>query len=172
MDALAAINRRRCTRRFSGRVPEDGLIRTLLEAAIRAPSAGNLQPWHFYVVRDAAIRRRLSAAALSQAHVAAAPVVIAVCADAERSAIRYGKRGSKLYCIQDCAAATENLLLAAAALGLAACWVGAFEEGEVARILRIPEGRRPLALVPVGYAANPDKPPSPRRPLDESITCL
>lgn len=155
MDTLTAIRSRYCVREFSGRVPGDELVDELLAAAIRAPSAGNLQPWYFYVVRDAAVRKQLAAAALAQAHVAAAPVVIVACADPERSAVRYGCRGRDLYCIQDVAAAVENLLLAAASAGAAACWVGAFDERKVARIVHAPRGRRPLVLVPVGFAAHP-----------------
>ena len=167
MDTLSAIDQRRCTRRFSERVPDLELVHTLLEAAIRAPSAGNLQPWHFYVVRDEDTRKKLAAAALSQRHVAEAPVVIVICADPERSAVRYGRRGRELYCIQDAAAATQNLLLAAVATGIAGCWVGAFDEAEVARIIRAPQGRRPLSIVPVGYPARPAKGPTARLPLDK-----
>jgi nitroreductase len=172
MDTLTAIKQRRCVRKFSGDEPGEEQVRTLLEAAIRAPSAGNLQPWHFYVVRDRAVREELSAAALSQGHVAQAPVVVVVCADPDTSGARYGKRGRKLYCIQDTAAATQNLLLAATALGLAACWVGAFDEGRVARIVRAPKGRRPLAMVPVGYAARPGRGPTPRLPLEQVTTFI
>jgi nitroreductase len=172
MDTLQAINQRRSVRRFSKQVPEETLVNTLLEAAIRAPSAGNLQPWFFYAVRDWATRQELSASALSQRHVAEAPVVIVACADPDRSAVRYGKRGRKLYCIQDCAAAVQNILLAAVALGMAACWVGAFDEGRVTRILNLPDGRRPLTMVPVGFPAKPPGRPTPRLPLNEVTTCI
>ena len=167
MDALSAISQRRCVRRFSDRVPDDELIHALLQAAIRAPSAGNLQPWHFYVVRDIAARKRLAAAALSQEHVAAAPVVVVICAEPDRSAVRYGRRGRELYCIQDTAAAAENLLLAAVAIGMAGCWVGAFDEAEVARIVGAPRGRRPLVLVPVGYPSRPARGMTPRLPPED-----
>lgn len=172
MDAIEAINRRRCVRRFSGRPLDEEQAKKLLEAAVRAPSAGNLQPWHFYAVRDRATRQHLSAAALSQRHVAEAPLVIVVCADPERSAVRYGKRGRKLYCIQDCAAAVQNILLAAVAMDMAACWVGAFDEGEVGRILSLPHGRRPLAMVPAGYAARPLGGPTDRLPLEQVSTFI
>lgn len=170
MDALTAINMRRCVRKFSERVPGEELVDTLLEATIRAPSAGNLQPWHFYVVRDRNTKKQLSAAALHQRHVAEAPAVIVVCAEPQRSAARYGRRGRDLYCIQDAAAATENLLLAAVAMGMAGCWVGAFDEAGVARILSAPPGRRPVALVPIGYPAKPAKSMTPRFPVDDVTT--
>ncbi|MBE0429357.1 MAG: nitroreductase family protein [Thermoleophilia bacterium] len=167
MDTLTAINNRRSVRKFSGRVPDDRLIEALLKAAVRAPSAGNLQPWHFYVVADEGIKRKLSAAALSQKHVASAPVVFVACADPERSAARYGRRGRELYCIQDTAAAAQNLLLAAVETGLAGCWVGAFDEREVARVLNMSRDRRPLALIPVGYPAKPARAATPRLPLEQ-----
>jgi len=167
MDLLEAIDKRTCTRSFSTRAPDEGLVKVVLAAAVRAPSAGNLQPWHFYVVRDEAVKVKLSAAALSQRHVAEAPVVIVVCADPETSARRYGGRGRELYCIQDAAAATENLLLAAGALGLGGCWVGAFDEKEVACAVEAPKGRRPLALVALGYPARQRSSRTPRLPLED-----
>ncbi len=145
--------------------PED--VEKMLRAAIRAPSAGNLQPWFFVVVRDQKKKEALARAALDQEFIAQAPVVVVVCADPGRSAMRYGGRGVNLYCLQDTAAATENLLLAAVALGLGGCWVGAFNEEEAARALDLPSHLRPLALVPLGYPAWPPAGRTPRRDLKE-----
>lgn len=154
MDFWEVINRRRSIRAYeSDRPVSQEVIRQLLEAAIRAPSAGNRQPWHFVVVRDGATRARLASAAYGQHFVAQAPVVIVVCADPGRSAARYGARGRELYCLQDTAAATENLLLAVVALGLGACWVGAFDERAAASTLRLEPHLRPVALIPIGYPA-------------------
>ena len=158
-------------RNFQDRVPDQKTIELLLKAATRAPSAGNLQPWHFYVIYNRPVKEKLAAAALAQRHVASAPLVVVVCVDQDRSARRYGGRGRDLYCIQDAAAATQNLLLAAVDQGLAGCWVGAFDEREVARLLKAPRGRRPLALVPLGYPARPLR-LSSRRELDETVTFL
>jgi nitroreductase len=151
MDLWQAIEERYSARAFdpdTGVSPE--IVERLLRAAIRSPSAGNRQPWHFYVVRDASVRQSLAAAAYDQAFVAQAPVVVVVCADAEQSAARYGDRGRELYCLQDTAAATEHLLLAAVALGLGGCWVGAFDEREAAHVLDLPSRHRPVAIVPIG----------------------
>jgi len=94
--------------------------------------------------------------------------VIVVCANQLRSGRGYGARGVHLYCLQDTAAATQNLLLAATALGLATCWVGAFREEEAKKALNLPEGVRPVAIIPVGRPA--EKPRiRPRRPLAEII---
>jgi nitroreductase len=145
-------------------------MRRILEAAIVSPSAGNCQPWHLVVVRDQAVRRGLAQAAYGQGFLAQAPVVIAVCCDPARSAQRYGKRGSSLYCLQDTAALTEQVLLAATALELGSCWVGAFDEVAAARVLALPEGLRPVALVSIGHPAGPSSRRTTRRPLDEVVT--
>lgn len=172
MDAFEAINKRRSVRRFLDRRPDEAAIEAVLAAAVRAPSAGNLQPWHFYVVWSADVKHRLADAALSQSHVVNAPVVIVVCVEPERSARHYGDRGRRLYCLQDAAAATENLLIAAVALGLGGCWVGAFDEEAVANILSAPEGRRPVALAPLGYPAQERSIATPRKYLDEVVTVI
>ncbi|MCL6610685.1 MAG: nitroreductase family protein [Peptococcaceae bacterium] len=152
MTLLELIKSRTSVRKFSSRdVPED-MVRAILEAARWAPTAGNLQPWFFYVVRDRALREALASFALNQGFVARAPVCFVVCAEPHRSAGVYGSRGRDLYCIQDTAAAVQNILLAATALGLGSCWVGAFDEEKVRDFLKMPEGRRPVAIVPVGYA--------------------
>jgi nitroreductase len=144
-------------------------VQRLLDAAIQAPSAGNRQPWHFYVVRDAAVRQGLAAAAHGQDFVSQAPVVIVVCADAEQSAGRYGRRGSELYCLQDTAAATEHLLLAAVALGLGSCWVGAFDEDQASSVLNLPGHHRPIAILPIGKPARQQGRRTARQPL-RSVT--
>ena len=168
MELFEAIRGRRSVRRFQEKDVPQELITQLIDAARWAPSAGNLQPWEFVVVRDPELKKALARAALNQMFIAQAPVVIVVCADEIRSGSVYGPRGSTLYCIQDTAAATQNLLLAAHALGLGACWVGAFSEDEVRRVLGIPLGVRPVAIVPVGYPAERPRPPR-RRELGEII---
>jgi nitroreductase len=145
-------------------------VERILQAAIRAPSAGNRQPWHFYVVRDPALRQGLAAAAYGQSFVAQAPVAIVVCADAEQSAARYGQRGRELYCLQDTAAATEQILLAAAASGLGGCWVGAFDEQEAARVLDLPHRRRPVAILPIGKPAGTPGRRTPRQALEAVVS--
>jgi nitroreductase len=147
-------------------------VERLLMAAIQAPSAGNRQPWHFYVVRDRAMREGLVKAAGGQEFIAQAPVTIVVCADAEQSAQRYGKRGRELYCLQDTAAAVENLLLSAVALGLGSCWIGAFDEPLAAAVLKLPERHRPVAILPIGQAAGTSSANSPRRSLESVVSYL
>jgi nitroreductase len=162
------VEARHSVRSFDAEVPVSSAdVERLLLSAIRAPSAGNRQPWHFYVIRDPAVRRELSAAAYGQSFVAQAPLVIVVCADPEQSAGRYGQRGRELYALQDTAAAAEHILLAAVALGLGGCWVGAFDEAQAARALNTPSHHRPVAILPIGKPAHPPAHQTPRRPLRE-----
>mgnify|MGYP005837014551 CR=1 FL=1 len=171
MDLWTAIERRCSIRRFTPEEVSAATVQKILEAAIRAPSAGNRQPWHFFVVRRASVKEALAQAAYGQDFVAEAPVVIVVCAEPERSALRYGARGRELYCLQDTAAATEHILLAVTALGLGCCWVGAFDEKAAACALSLPSQFRPIAIVPIGQAAEPMS-RTPRRPLSEVTSYL
>lgn len=170
-DVMDAIRERRSVRRFEPRPVPEATIGRLIESAVLAPSGGNQQPWHFFVVYNEARRRQLAEAALGQDFVARAPVTIVVCAEPGRSADRYGQRGASLYCIQDTAAAVQNIMLAATAFGLGTCWVGAFEEDAARAVLDLPDRLRPVAMIPVGY---PAEHPSfrPRRPLDEVVTVI
>jgi nitroreductase len=163
-----AIKSRRSVRAFTREDVSKEEVEKLIDAARWAPSAGNIQPWEFIVVRKPEIKRRLSIAALRQTFIEEAPVVIVVCANQMRSGRGYGARGVNLYCLQDTAAAIQNMLLAACALGLATCWVGAFREEEAKKALNLPEGVRPIAIIPVGHPA--EKPLGrSRRPLSEII---
>ncbi len=168
MDVFEAIKSRRSVRAFKKQTISSDEITKLIDAARWAPSAGNIQPWKFVIVEDPKIKHELSAAASDQTFIEEAPVVIVVCADQAQSAKGYGSRGANLYCLQDTAAATQNVLLAAHAMGLATCWVGAFQEEEARKVLNTPSGLRPVAIIPVGHPA--EKPPArSRKPLGEII---
>ncbi len=166
MDVFEAIRTRRSVRRYTPDPVPDEVLAELLSAAILAPSAGNAQPWRFIAVRDPKLREGLVAAAYGQTFLAEAPVVIVVCADLERARRTYRERGETLYCLQDTAAAVQNLLLAATAKGLGTCWVGAFDEGKTAELLGLPKNLRPVAMIPVGKPAEVPQ-VRPRRPLTE-----
>ncbi|MEM3664210.1 MAG: nitroreductase family protein [Candidatus Jordarchaeales archaeon] len=168
MDFFEVVRTRRSVRSYLDEDVSDGEVRRLLEAAILAPSAGNCQPWEFVIVRDKKRKEALSNAALGQRFVAEAPVVIVVCANVLRTAAHYGSRGANLYVIQDTAAATQNILLAATAMGLATCWVGAFDERRVWEILELPDEVRPLAIIPVGKSRRTPAMP-PRIPLERVV---
>ena len=168
MDLFEVIKGRRSIRSYKpDPVPKEDLEK-ILEAAIWAPSAGNCQPWEFVIVTKDYLKEELARAAWGQFWMIKAPLIIVVCANIPRTAWRYGERGEKLYVIQDTAAAIQNMLLMAHYLGYGTCWVGAFDEEEVRRVLKLPRDVRPLALIPLGKPAEKPSPP-PRIPLKELI---
>lgn len=168
MDVIEAIKKRRSIRRYKDTPVPDDVLREILECARVAPSAGNRQPWVFYVVKSPEVKQKLVEASGNQVFVGQAPVVIVVCADPEVSASRYEDRGRTLYFIQDTAAAVQNILLAAVSFGLGTCWVGAFRETLVREALNLPANLRPVAMVPIGY---PDQEREPRnlRPYETVV---
>jgi len=168
-EVIRAINDRWSCRAFAEHELSDDLIMKLVRVMLRAPSAGNVQPWHFYLVTSDAAKRGLADAAYGQEFLSQVSVVIVVCAIPAKAEEVYGERGAGLYCIQDTAAAVENLLIAAESIGLGTCWVGAFNETQVSEVLDIPQERRPVAMVPIGKPANPRK-RSRRVPESEVLT--
>lgn len=168
MEVIKAIKERRSVRKYkSDPIPEEDL-KEILEAARWAPSAGNLQPLEMIVIRDQNIKEKLVRAALGQSFIAEAPVVIGVCANLPKTRRKYGKRGAELYAIQDTAASIQNIHLAAKSLGYATCWIGAFNESEVSKILETPDEVRPVALVPIGKSDEKSRAPR-RRDLKEIV---
>jgi len=168
LDVFEAIKNRKSVRAYSDEKVSEEDVKRLIDAARLAPSAGNIQPWEFVIVKNMEMKRKLSDAALNQTFIQTAPVVIVVFADVTRSSRGYGNRGQHLYSLQDTAAATENILLAAQELGLATCWVGAFRENEVAKALQAPRNLRPVAIVPVGHPAESPAAP-PKRSVNEIV---
>lgn len=173
-DLFEAIRERRSERHFKSDPVPDDVVKFIVECGLKAPSAGNIQPWRFLIVKRPELRADLAKAALGQKFVEDAPVVIAVLADPGRSAGTYGDRGYGLYSIQDTAAAVQNMLLAVVAFGLGACWVGAFDEQAVSKALGLPGHLRPVAMIPIGYPKERPKPRRPRveRPWDEVVEIL
>jgi len=159
MDALEAMLARRSIRRYTS---EDVSVQDevrLIDAAFAAPSANNSRPWHFVVVRDRATRARLSGVHRWSRMLARSPLVIAVLG-----------RVDAHWWIEDCSAATENILLAATELGLGSVWVGIRdpspepgpEESACLEILGAPPGHRALCLIGIGHPAGA-KPPRTQR---------
>lgn len=171
MDFWEVIKKRHCVRRFQDKAVEKEKIEKILYAATSAPSAGNVQDWRFIIVQSKSKRFELSEAALGQEQVVEAPVVIVICSNLDEIFGRYGERGAELYSIQNAAAATQNLLMAATDLGLGACWVGAFDEEKVKKILDLSGHYRPLAIIPLGYPAEEPE-THPKKSLDEVVTWL
>ena len=146
--------------------------RALLEAGRLAPSAGNMQTWHFFVVRGKALKQKIAKVAFDQSFITQAPLVVIVAIDKIRARRGYGKRGLELYGIQDTAAAIQNMLLAARVMGIGSCWVGAFSEYDLEHALVIDRKRfRTVAIIPFGYPAE-DPPARGRMSLKKVVTYL
>ncbi len=163
MEVFDCVRSRRSIRKYKDKEVEWDKVVTILEAGRLAPNAGNLQNLKFVVIRDEEKRKKISEAALDQKWMIKAPVHIVVCSEPEKTKRFYGIRGERLYTIQDGAAAIENMLLTAHSLGLGACWIGAYEEDIVRRILTLPEQAITHAIITIGYAdEKPVMPPHNR----------
>jgi len=160
MDLKESIRNRYSVRNFSDRALPKKIIDEIIEYANLAPSAGNLQARDFVIINDNNIKEKLSIAAFNQKFIVEAPINIVVCANLKRIS-SYGNRGRELYCIQDASAAVEHILLLAVDNGLDACWVGAFDENKVSKILDLPSYVKPIAIVPIGYS-NEQRTSTPR----------
>jgi nitroreductase len=145
---------RSSVREYSGEPVSDDAIGYLLDCASTAPSAGNLEAWDVVLARDPGTKESLSDAALGQPQVRDAALVLVVCANYVRSMSRYGERGI-LYAVQDATIACTYLMLAAHALRLVACWVGAFDEEDVKAVVGLPAHIRPVALLCIGKGSLP-----------------
>lgn len=159
MDTIECIRTRRSIRKFQNVPVEWAKIGRILESAVSAPSAGNLQDYRLMVINDAEKKKKLAHLSMEQLWMNDAPVYIVVNSVHEKCQRFYGVRGERLYTIQASAAAIQNILLAAHAQGLGACWVGAFDEDEVEELLGIPSYARVQAIIPIGYPA--EQPPAP-----------
>jgi len=164
MDVFTAISQRSSVRAYKDTDIEEDKLRKVLEAARLSPSASNRQEWKFIVVRDKEARRKLAKAAFGQSFIGEAPVVIAACGTESKSFMACGQ---PTYTV-DVSIACSFMILQAYELGLGTCWIGAFEEDEVKKILKIPEEVRVVAMAPLGY---PNQPPSQkfRKSLNEIV---
>lgn len=155
MDLFEAIRTRRSIRSFTHEDVSNEAIQTILRAGMAAPSAGNEQPWEFLLIRNRRTLARISHAHPYAEMVGHAPLAILVCGNLTR--VRH-----KDFWIQDLAAATENMLLAIHALGLASVWVGVHPRekrlAELRAVVPLPEEIIPFAILPVGHPAEPKAP--------------
>ena len=155
---------RRSIRKYRPEPVEREKLLRILDAARIAPSAGNRQPWHYVVVTDEQVKRRLREA-YDQEWFYTAPVIVCACGQPSRSAVRKDGRD---YRDVDVAISFDHLVLAATAEGLGTCWVGAFEPAVVREVLQIPDGIEPIVMTPLGY---PDESPKARerKPLEQLL---
>ncbi|MEI7633951.1 MAG: nitroreductase family protein [bacterium] len=168
MKFFDVLNERRSTRAYKqAPVPEESL-KKILEAAVSAPSAGNLQAYEMVIIRDRTGLTRLARTASRQAFMENAPLAIVFLANPQRNRPTFGERADELLAAQDATIACAYAELAAAALGLGACWIGDFDEEEVRAVTGAPEEWKPVAIMPLGYTV--EKAPSRnRRPLNTIV---
>ncbi len=160
--------KRRSTREFTDKPVTREQIDYILSAAIKAPSARNMQSWHFYAVTDPGVKAKFKSFCADW--VSKAPVVFVICTDGGEMLSLAGKKGEK-FIIQDTALAMENMLLAAANIGLGGCIIGSYDDDICRRELNIPQKYAPVALMSVGEPAK-DVPPRERKPLEEAVTYI
>lgn len=161
--AIENIMTRTSVRQYKDQPVEQEKIDIMLKAAMAAPTAVNLQPWHFIVITD-----KQTIGLLSGQQPTNAPLLIAVCGDTDKTTTPDGKMKLPDFWVEDVSAATENLLLAAHALGLGAVWTGVYpamdRTAEVANVLNCPKNIVPMAVVRIGY---PDESPEPKNKFKE-----
>ena len=151
MDVQEAIKKRYSVRSYQNRAVDEKLLRAVLEAGRWAPSASNVQEWRFVVVRDAETRKKMMQAAHNQPFVGQAPVVVAACAILTDKVMACGQPAYPI----DIAIAVDHMTLAAVELGLGTCWIGAFDEAAVKKLLGVPDTARVVVLLTLGYPARP-----------------
>jgi nitroreductase len=166
MDVFTAINQRRSVRAYKAAEVEEEKLKEILEAARLSPSASNRQDWKFIVVRNKETRKKLAKAAFGQSFIGEAPAVIVACGTESKAIMACGQPAYTVNVSIACA----FMILQAYELGIGTCWIGAFKEDEVKKILKIPESVRVVAMIPLGY---PDENPSERsrKGLDQ-IVCF
>jgi len=143
------LEQRHCCRKFSRKDVGQHKIVSIIEAATLAPSAGNIFSVRIILVKDQEKKNKLAEAALNQLFIAEAPYILVVCSDPSQVVASYGKRG-EMYTAQQAGAAIENMFLKITDLELDTCWIGAFDENAVKRILAIPNHVKVEAMMPIG----------------------
>jgi nitroreductase len=156
MEVLDAIYTRRSIRRYSEKKIDDEMVNKILQAAMYAPSAVNKQPWHFIIFEDKNTYDAIIQVHKSSEMLAGAQKAIVICYDVNL-------QHDEGYGVIDCSAATENILLAAHALGLGACWIGICPRQNrieaLKQIFNLPENIIPFSVVSLGYPAEDKKHP-------------
>lgn len=155
------ILKRRSIRSFKDDLISDEILEKLMKAAMAAPSARNIQPWKFYIIKNLNVKEKLTNIFKDFN----APILIVVAGDLNKSDNKSNK-----FWTQDCSAATQNILLAATELNLGSCWCGIYpkekETKEVIEILNLEENIIPLSLIQIGY---PNEEKEPRTQYDKSF---
>lgn len=142
LDVFETLRKRKSVRSYVQTSVTDEVLVRVLNAARLAPSAGNIQPWHFIIVKDDDKRSRIAKGCRYGRFLAESPVVIVACGD---------RKASPRWYAVDTAIALEHLVLAATALGLGTCWIGMFNQEDICDMLKIPKKFEVVALMALGY---------------------
>jgi len=165
MDVFTAISQRCSVRAYKPTDVEEDKLKKVLEAARLSPSASNRQDWKFIVVKNKETRKKLVKAAFGQSFIAEAPIIIVACGLEPNAMLACGQPMHTV----DVSIAFAYMILQAYELGLGTCWIGAFNEDETKKIIRVPENVRVVAMTPLGY---PNQSPSQksRKNLDQIVS--
>lgn len=172
MEYSNLIKVRHSTRGFNGKLLTEDEVREIVHAGTLAPNACNMQSWHFYATCDKAKIEGLFPDVYGREWVKTSGAVIVVCTDDKDIVERFGDRARALFVLQDTAGAATQILLKAADMGMSGCFVGAFNEYECRKYFNIPDGRRPVIMLPLGYEEIPAVPEKSRKNLDEVLTII
>ncbi len=164
MDVFDAIKKRRSVRSYEDKPIEEEKLKRVLEAGSLAPSAANREEWRFIVVKDRFLKKKIAVAANRQNFIAQAGAIIAGCGT---ECYKVMTCGQYAYTI-DVSIAMTQMSLQAVEEGLGTCWIGAFKEDEVKKILNIPDEVRVVELMTLGYPAHVPE-PTPRKKLEDII---
>lgn len=168
VDFFEVVKTRQSLRAFQDRLIDPDQLQQILDTINRAPSAGNLQAYEVYLVTNRDVIQVLARSTSGQDFITQSPLALVFCAHPARSIQKYGQRGAMLYCVQDATIACAYAQLAVTALGLASVWVGAFDEEAVRAAVGVGHDLRPVAFLPIGYAAETPERRS-RRALAELV---
>lgn len=166
MTFLDLVRSRSSVRAYKPDPVPQSILNHVLEAARLAPSACNLQPYHFAVITEPDLRKKVCAA-YRDAWLAGAPVLVVACSEPKKAWCR--RSDGKNHADIDLAIAVDHMTLAAAEAGLGTCWVCAFDTVLVRRVLNVPASHEPVALLPIGYPAVEGQPAKERRPLMQMV---
>jgi nitroreductase len=164
-------------RKYQKRNIDESQLNYILKCGHAAPTAGNVQPWEFIVVKDTAMKRKIvdttyvgnqKNAFKHQEWLMDAPVFIIVCANKDRVIAKYGEESMKKLIYLDCSASVENMLLAAVDLNLGSCYISGFKENELSQALQLPSSFEVIAFIPIGYVGGASI-KRKKRPLREVV---
>ncbi|MDI3473951.1 MAG: hypothetical protein PWR30_274 [Candidatus Woesearchaeota archaeon] len=151
MDLEKAIEERCSVRHYKDKEVEKEKLVKVLNAGRLSPSSGNIQNWVFIVIDDDEKKKTICDACNNQDWMLDAPIFIVILGDEKKAVEYYGERGEKLYTIENCSMAAQNMMLEAVSLGLGSCFVASFIDEKIREITDAPSHMRPIGIITLGY---------------------